>query len=351
VNLVRAADRLFESTLAPLVLGGTIAPGHALGARVAWSLGDVAAPTNRELAEQVRVARRKRARSLAPVDDVPELDGVDWALAAAFHDLLQAVNPTFDAPLRRYAAARILEVARAAIERAPAPARVSEALARHTWFARVLDVRRTDTAVSYWAGSRRYLGREPPARLTAWPELRRVSVAKERLDLLDLSPLAVDRERLTQTLAAFLERTPLTDLATCSRTAPRFVWGASTLALLDTEGGLRIALRALDRLPPGTADAALGRATRDVLNGPLRARTTRVVALLAERAVASIGASSPRDPSPPSADPDARFALGIGAIAARRALESGDAQLPAKERARIAGALGELAARAAASAP
>jgi len=58
----------------------------------------------------------------------------------------------------------------------PEPVHVLDALARHTWFARVLDVARTDTIVSWWTGSRTYLGIEAPRRLRAWPELRRVNV-------------------------------------------------------------------------------------------------------------------------------------------------------------------------------
>ncbi|MCL2447794.1 MAG: hypothetical protein FWD17_02475 [Polyangiaceae bacterium] len=352
MDVARIGERLFRGTLAPLVLGGTVAPYPAIGARVGWSLGAAAVPVDRALADRVHAARVRRARALAPVDDLAEIDDVEWALGAAFHDLLQAANPIFDAPLRRYAAVRILDVARASIDRAKPPSRVGEALARHTWFARIFAVKRTDTSVSHWLGSRRYLGREPPAMWQTWPERRRVSVARERIDFVDLAPLAVDRERLTQALAALLERTPLTDIATCTRQVPKFAWSEPALALLQTDGGLRLALRALDRAPAAEVDAALGRATRDVLSGPLRGRAGPVVTLLAERAVASLENEARRDAATATADTDARFALGIGAVAAARALATAPAsRLRQDERARLSSALVVLASRVASPLP
>lgn len=347
MNAARIADRLFQSTLAPLVLGGTVAPGHAIGAKAAWALGGVDAPSDRVLAERVDAARLRRARTLAPVDAVAEIGPTEWALAAALHDILQAANPTFDAPLRRYAAERILDVAWAAIDRAQPPDRVGEALARHTWFARVFDVKRTDTAVSYWIGERHYLGREPPARLQAWPELRRVNVVRERRDVVDLSPLAVDRERLTQTLAALLVRTPLTDVATCTRPAPQFAWNEPVLSLLETDGGRRLALRALDRLPVRAADAAIGRATRALVDGALRSRAGCVLALLAERAIAAATARPSPESAAPPGDPDALFAQTLGAAAARRAVDGFPASyVRPQDHDALADALGAVAARA-----
>ena len=51
MNAARIAERLFQSTLAPLVLGGTVAPGHAIGAQAAWALGGGDAPSDRVLAD------------------------------------------------------------------------------------------------------------------------------------------------------------------------------------------------------------------------------------------------------------------------------------------------------------
>jgi hypothetical protein len=345
MDATRAADDLYVRVLAPLVLGGTVVPGHALGARVAWSLGQTGAPTDALLVERVQSVRLRRARTLAPVDTVPAIDEADWVLGAALHDVLQAMNPTFDSPLRRYAAARILDIAQASLTRVQPPARPGAALARHTWFARLFDLKRTDTLVSYWLGSRRYLGCDPPRRVQAWPELRRVNIVRERRELLELAPLAVDRDTVALALSTLLARSPLSDVATCTRTLPRFSWSDETLALLDTGAGLRLALRALDRLPRLPADAALGRATRDLLEGPRRDRAGRVISLLAERALASV--MSPADTSPATARGDAnvRYAQTTGAIAARQFVESPSAApLAEGERARLAKALDAIAA-------
>jgi hypothetical protein len=347
LDVSRVAEALFAGTLAPLVLGGTITPGHAIGARVAHALGAADATSDRDLASRVEAGRLRRARALAPIDAVPEIDDADWALGAALHDVLQSVNPTFDAPQRRYAATRILEIASASIERIPRPARVGDALSRHTWFARVLEVRRTDTAVSFWLGSRQYLGREPPARLSAWPELRRVNVVRARREVLDLSPIAVDRDRLARAISAFLERTPLTDLAGCVRAAPPFAWTEGTLRLLETESGRTLVLRALDRLPRLEVDAALGRATREVLAGALRSSAGSVVKLLAERAIALAAAPALYERADATVDADAQFARAIGAIAARRSLMVETLPAPIHERERLSAALSAAAARAA----
>src|SRR5579859_8135270 len=104
MELDAVADQVFEGVMAPLVLGGPMRPGHAIGARVAWALGDRRQPSDAGLAVRVRAARLRRARMLAAVDSVPEPTAVDWALATAFHDMLQAANPTFATLLRQRAA-------------------------------------------------------------------------------------------------------------------------------------------------------------------------------------------------------------------------------------------------------
>ncbi|HEY1693451.1 MAG TPA: hypothetical protein VGG39_14890 [Polyangiaceae bacterium] len=346
-DLGAIAERLYAGVMAPMVLGGAIEPGHAIGARAALALGEGDRTTtdpDREF--QVQLGRVRRARRLAAVDRFPPASRSEWALGAILHDLLQAANPTFDTVLRRSAAERILLVARDALDRVPDAATVREALSRHTWFGRVLDIARTDTSVSWWVGSRTYLGVEAPHRLQAWPELRRVSVVKAEHALLELEPLAVDRAGLTEALARFLAKTPLTALATCTRDAPPFVWSPATLALVATRPGRTLALRALAKLPAADVDAALGRATRDLL-GARRSMAAPAVTLLGERALAQAAGHVDRGhggagPSPAHAH--AAFARGLGAVAGMLMLESGEAGWPHGERARLIAAL-DVAAR------
>jgi len=294
-DLGAIADRLFVGVMAPLVLGGPLRPGHAIGGLAALALNDkrdrasdarstesASGRSRNDLALRVQMGRVRRARMLTPVDWLPEATAGDWALAAALHDVLQSANPFFCAVLRRRAAVRILDVAAATIERVPAPDTVGQALSRHTWLARIPEIARTDTAVSWWLGSHTFLGMEPPGRLQAWPDLRRVSVVRTARPLLDLQPLAVDPGRLDETVAALLARTPLTDVATCTRPAPVFAWGRTTLALVATRAGRTLALRALDRLPPADVDAVLQRAARDLLARAPQRLAEPAVALLSE---------------------------------------------------------------------
>jgi hypothetical protein len=341
------AERLFAGVMAPLALGGPIRPGHAIGTRAALSFGERRAPADAELAARANEARIRRARRLVPVDSLPDASGADWALAAAFHDLLQAANPIFDAPLRRGAAARVLELALATLERVPWPVTAGEALSRHTWLARAPEVTRTDSEVRWWLGRREYRGVDPPERVQAWPRLRRVNVARVPRPLLELTPIAVDRERLTAAVAELLARTPLTDLSTCARAAPSFEWHPAALALVASGAGRRLALRALARSAAADVDAALGRATRALLAGPHRARAAPALMLLADRAIASAhqrlqserGRSAPAEPS---------FAQAIGALMARRALVAGEGAWSTGDRASLIDALAQPARSAAA---
>jgi hypothetical protein len=339
-DLDAIAARLFASVTAPLVLAGAIRPGHAIGARAALSLGDGRPPADRELADRVAAARVRRARRLLPIDALPDPNGADWALSAAFHDILQAANPIFDAPLRRGSAARILDLAVATIARVPEPASVGEALSRHTWLSRIPDVTRTDTDITWWAGARQFRGVDPPERLQAWPHLRRVSVDRTAHRLLDLAPLAVDRERLESAVAALLSRTPLTDLATCSRIAPIFAWRRSTLGMIATSAGRTLAVRSLAGAAQHEVDASLGRATRELLARGHGHLAAHALALLADRAMLEVA-----DPfglhGARSSSVGATLAQALGALAATRTLTAGDGSWSAPERARLVDALAQ----------
>jgi hypothetical protein len=321
-NLQAVADRLFVSTMSPLVLGGAVRPGHAIGARQTLALGDRVPTVDAELVSRVAEARVRRGRSLAPVDSLPGPGAADWMLAAALHDILQAANPTFDRALRRGAAVRILESAAMALSRIRDPLDVREALARHSWFARTLDVARTDTRVSWWTGSGTFRGVEPPARLQLWQGLRRVRVSRSRHSVLELESLAVDRARLTEVVGVFLSHSPLTDLSTCTRLEPRFVWRPAALALLATSAGRTLGSRALDRLPTSDADAALGQAARELLRSPSRALATPALALLGERAAARALAHALDSASTsPVPSPSAALARALGALSFCRTLD------------------------------
>jgi hypothetical protein len=338
------ARRLFAGVMAPLVLGGELRPGHAIGEQAARWLGQnlrfTSSSSDRvDIVTSVYAARLARARLLAPIDrlDLPGT-GAEWTLAASLHDVLQAANPSFDAPLRRSAATRVIELASSTLACVPPPANARDALSRHTWFARVLEVARTDTSVSWWLGSRTFLGVEPPARLRAWPDLRRVRVAASHRSLIDLAPLAFDRDALVEALARLLSKTPLTDLATCTRAAPAFAWSEEALALVATRAGRTLAMRAVARLPTGNVDAALGRATRELFVQKRASAGAPAFEVLAERALADAQMQAQshiarRPEAQPSSKADAAFARAIGAVLAKEQLESRPGWSPRDRRA------------------
>ncbi|MDP8999594.1 MAG: hypothetical protein M3O46_05725 [Myxococcota bacterium] len=346
------AARLFEDVMAPLVLGGALRPGRAIGTRAALALRDF--PTvsvDAKLEIGVREMRVRRARELVSIDELGPPDGADWMLAAGLHDVLQAANPRFDTALRRRSATRILDLAEATIDAVGPPSNVHEALSRHVWLARVLDIARTDTGVSCWSGSRIFLGVEPPPRWLSWPRLRRVKVVRASHTFLELGPLAIERERFVQVAAKLLDRTPLTEIATCTRAAPPFAWSGSTLALVATRAGQTLALRALARLPATEVDATLGRATRKSL-AMQSVGASIAVALIAHRAIAHaqeggfaigrglhVGRPSVSSQPTSSTDMDVAFARNVGAAAAIRVLQSPSAPWPDAERRRLLTAL------------
>src|SRR5262249_46018809 len=72
--------------------------------------------------------------------------------------------------------------------------------------------------VSFWVGRREFRGQVPPARLTAWPRLRRV--VEERTRTSCLSELAGDPLGGAEAVRALLQASPLTNLFTLERAEP-----------------------------------------------------------------------------------------------------------------------------------
>jgi hypothetical protein len=317
-------ERLFKTFLGPLVIGGTMQPEKPFGGKNALVIGDHRAPVlDPDLLSRCELARVRTARKIAPVDTFDAAPtGNEWALAAVLHDLVQSTHPGFDAAFRRNAPKRLLEVAQLTLERIPPPVNVGDALSRHTWFARMFELSRTDVDVRWWTGSQRFLGTEPPGRLTAWPELRRVTQTKTPRPLMDLptSGSAVDFNKFGAVVEGFLTKTPLTDLATLDRATPAFAWSHQTLQLTATHGGRTMVTRALALLPSATVNAALGRATKRLFVTRATRALFVAVDLLRDRALAAAAQQLGKDdPEPLVLGPeagDAAFAIGAGALVA-----------------------------------
>ena len=264
-SLQARAEELFRHFMAPLVLGGELRPGRILGAKKALAIGAERTIGDIDLAAHVSLARVRIARKIAPVDRAPPPTAADWALAAALHDLVQSTHPSFEGTFRSNAPARIVQLASMTIARVAAPRDAAEALWRHTWFSRALEMTRTDTKVSYWIGAQTFRGSEPPPRLMTWPELRRVHVQRAAQNVAELA--RVDRLQPYQdVLARWLSKSPLTDLAHAHRALGAFVWTEPAIALVANPVGRTLAARALRFDASRGSLAAIERATAALAN-------------------------------------------------------------------------------------
>ncbi|HSQ63355.1 MAG TPA: hypothetical protein VLM85_09075 [Polyangiaceae bacterium] len=319
------ADRLFVHFMAPLVLGGELRPGRPIGGRNALALSEHGDVVDQELLSHVNLGRIRLARRLVPVDRLEGPSPAEWALAAAAHDTVQASHPELAGLFRASAPVRLLKVVKLTLEHIPEPASVGEALSRHTWLSRLLEITRTDTNVSFWVGKRSFLGQDPPARLLAWPELRRVHVDKTPHPLVDLPASGghASPSEFADVVGSLLRKTPLTDLATCTRQAPEFRWSPELLALLSTRGGRTLALRALQSSIALDVETALGRASRTLLDARAQAPLAIVATLLGERSLAeAVDRAERATPQSETNSEDAHVARAVGAYGAVRLLAS-----------------------------
>src|SRR5262249_52927777 len=154
-------------------------------------------------------------------------------------------------PFTRGRHRRLLANVEALCNALPAPKTIENALSRHATLARVFELVRTDSVVSWWTGSARFHGEEPPKRLLAWRELPRVRVDAKKVPLSDmpLGVVGITADEFNAALALLMTRSPLTDVATLTRRTPAFSWSASTLSLLATAPGRALAYRAIARQP------------------------------------------------------------------------------------------------------
>lgn len=264
-------EELVEHVLAPLVLGGRIEPVRPFGPRLGLAIGERRRIEDPDLRSRIDVARVRVARLLAPIDTVLDVAPEDVALVAALNDLLQVSNLELSGAFTRARHAKLLDCALVLARSVPRPRTIAEALARHTIFARALEVVRTDTTVSWWTGSASFRGQPSPTRLLRWRELRRVREDSRRVPLVDMGTDVpnVTADMWLDAVNAWIARSPLTDLATAARRSPAFRWSDASLSLIATVPGRTLAFRALSRQRPTDVLGALDRATSE-LAAPLQ---------------------------------------------------------------------------------
>jgi hypothetical protein len=273
-ELTSRFDDLVRGVVAPLVLGGRMEPARPFGPRLGLAIGEGRTVADSDLRSQLDVARVRIARLLAPVDTVHDLTPEDFALAAAFNDLLQVSNLDLSGPFTRARHTQLLDAAVSLASAVPRPRSIAEALSRHTVFARALEVIRTDTTISWWTGSASFRGRPAPSRLMLWRDLRRVREDTRRIPLVDMSAdiAVLSADAWLAALNVWIARSPLTDLATAARRTPAFRWSDPTLSLIATVPGRTLAFRALSRQRQADVTGALERATAALPPEAQRAR-------------------------------------------------------------------------------
>jgi hypothetical protein len=188
------ARSFVSSFLLPLVNGGRLHVGRPLGQRDVERIGRLASERGGEAAEalaQGRLAVASRfLRDVAP----PSLDETTLRLGAAVHDLLVLVHPGLEGPRLARRLDRVAATAHA-LAQVGAPRTAVEAVNRHSLLARLPEIARTDSTVSFWLGRQTFVGRVPPPRVTALPSLRRVRVeAVKRLWLREIGVPSVARD-------------------------------------------------------------------------------------------------------------------------------------------------------------
>jgi hypothetical protein len=275
---------VLRRVLTPGALGDVLHVGPPFGRRAALAAADALSGDARGAAEELdptalREARAllragaydaaeeaviARVRRLAAVDvDAlgPRLDPQVVRLAALLHDVLVAFHPDLPGMFGADRPHRLLDATAKALGEVPAPATLREALLRDAWLAPLLSFELVRTAVRFWVGSREFVGREPPARLLAWPEVRRVHRDERRAAILSLPELfAGDRraalaEPFGRAMACLLAASPLTDLALAGRSAPAFAVTSALAGLCASASGARVARRALSSGGRGATDA------------------------------------------------------------------------------------------------
>jgi hypothetical protein len=170
------ARSFVSSFLVPLVRGGRLHVGRPIGPRAVERLGRLAAAGgDDEAADALAWARQAVASRFLPDAAPPPLDEATLRLGAAVHDLLVLVHPAIEGPRVARRQERVAAAAHA-LASLGAPATAVEAVNRHSLLARLAEIARTDSTVSFWLGRETFVGRVPPPRVTALPTLRRVRV-------------------------------------------------------------------------------------------------------------------------------------------------------------------------------
>jgi hypothetical protein len=297
MTMTHRLEALAEGVLGPLVVGGPLHLVAPFGPKLALSIEGAPRIVDNDLRSQVDVARVRVARSVVPVDTLPDIPAADWALVAGLNDLLQATNHHLSGPFTRSRHSALVSAVEELVGRITPPRTWLDALNRHATVSRVNEVVRTDTKVSWWSGSSHFRGEKPSTRLFKWKELRRVRTEATTIALADLPDGigAVRKEIWLMALGLWLTRSPLTDIATLTRATPAFAWSPATLSFVSSPRGAKLAARALSAANGGAPEAAkkVPGALEASINAMPAGEARKIALVFAEEAVARIKGDAP----------------------------------------------------------
>lgn len=142
------AARVYRDIVSPLVLGGVVRPGRPLGGDAIARLFLQADAVDADLRSRTDLGRVQVARSLVPIDLVPEASAGDWCLFGCVDHWLAAASPELTTIYPRRPSERLLEMMAAALALVAPPKDVLAALSRHTYLSRLFELHRKDVRVS-----------------------------------------------------------------------------------------------------------------------------------------------------------------------------------------------------------
>jgi hypothetical protein len=181
------------------------------------------------------------------------LEAEDLSLLAALHNALFLVHPDANSRLVTQRSRRRVIDASLSMASVPMTSNRSRVLGRYALFHQLFGLTRVDIALTWWTGSARFTGQQPPARLTKWSQLRRVERQEEIAGFADL--LAGDDT--APIIATLVRRVPLLQLLHFSQGAPPLHWEDAAFVLRDAT----LARIVLHRLAENQSEAKLWRAT------------------------------------------------------------------------------------------
>ncbi len=288
---VGVLNRFLGSFVQPMANGGAVHVRGLLGPGILAEFNDLR-PANATIVTTLADVLRHALARVGPAGAMVLIPADALGLAAVWHNLLAMTHP--DVKDRRRLRRRVRVWSEVMLQRIGSPRTAASVAVRHAAIARLAEIGRVDTDVSFWAGSARYVGVPPPKRLLRWRSVRRVRENRTRVGLPDL--LATLRataptEDLFEIAERALRLSPLTDLMLSARgDAMPFAWapfavnaladdslrGAAIRMVLDP--GARATLLPNDS--PAARIHAIEAATQSAVDSGVPARAAQALARL-----------------------------------------------------------------------